>query len=99
MRRSSSYDRDLSEKLKNHAFSQGYLLTLMEGEEGLSLEEALRTTIQSMGVKEFCAIAHMRKQNVNDFLKERRKLKPESYNAFLNPFGLQIRMIVEKKAS
>lgn len=96
MYRNSTYDADLSAKLQDRVFAQGFLLTLMEGEEGLSLEEALRTSIQSMGVKEFCASTQMRIQNVSDFLKKKRKLKPESYDAFLKPFGLRVRMVVEK---
>ena len=96
MKRSSSFDAYLSKQLENIAFAQGYILDLMEGEDGLSLEEALRTTIRQMGVKEFCERAQMRKQNVNDFLTEQRNLKRETIDAFLKPFGLRTRIIVEK---
>ncbi len=96
MKRSSSFDAYLSKQLEDIAFAQGYILDLMEGEDGLSLEEALRTTIRQMGVKEFCERAQMRKQNVNDFLTEQRNLKRETIDAFLKPFGLRTRIIVEK---
>ena len=96
MKRSRSFDAYLSKQLENIAFAQGYILDLMEGEDGLSLEEALRTTIRQMGVKEFCERAQMRKQNVNDFLTEQRNLKRETIDAFLKPFGLRTRIIVEK---
>lgn len=96
MYRNSSYDRDLARELKDTEFARGFLLTLMEGEDGLSLEGALRHTIQRMGVKEFCELSGLLKSNVNDFLKGRRKLKPETLDAFLEPFGLRTRVIVEK---
>jgi DNA-binding phage protein len=96
MRRNSSFDAYLSQQLENIKFAQGYLLNLIEGEEGLSLEEALRVTIRQMGVKEFCERTQMRKQNVNDFLSEKRNLKRETLDAFLKPFGLRTRVIVEK---
>lgn len=96
MKRSSSFDAYLSKQLEDIAFAQGYILDLIEGEDGLSLEEALRTTIRQMGVKEFCERTQMRKQNVNDFLNETRKLKRETLDAFLRPFGLRTRIVVEK---
>ena len=96
MKRSSSFDAYLSQQLENIEFAQGYILDLMEGDDGLSLEEALRITIRQMGVKEFCERTQMRKQNVNDFLVEQRNLKRETLDAFLKPFGLKTRLVVEK---
>src|ERR1035437_1004599 len=96
MKRSESFDAYLSKQLENIKFAQGYILDLMEGADGLSLEEALRTTIRQMGVKEFCERVKMRKQNVNDFLSEQRKLKRETLDEFLKPFGLRTKVIVEK---
>ena len=82
--------------MEDIGFAQGYILDLMEGEDGFSLEEALRTTIRQMGVKEFCERTQMRKQNVNDFLTEQRNLKGETLDTFLKPFGLRTRIVVEK---
>jgi DNA-binding phage protein len=96
MYRNKSYDKDLSVKLQDREFAQGFFLTLMEGDEGLSLEDALRTTIQRMGVKEFCEKTDTRIQNINDFLKKRRKLKPDTLDAFLKPLGLKLKWSVER---
>lgn len=96
MYRNSSYDQDLAKELKDPAFAQGFLLDLMEGEEGLSLEDALRHTIQRMGVTEFCTRARKSKQYVNSFIKAKRNIKPETLDALLKPFGLKTRVIVEK---
>ena len=96
MYRNSSFDQDLSAKLQDPEFAQGYILTLIEGEEGLPLEEALRQTIERMGVTEFCERSKMRKQNVNELVKGKRRPKPESLDAFLKPFRLRTKVIVEK---
>ena len=96
MKRNSSFDSYLSQQLENIKFAQGYMMDLIDGDDGLSLEEALRTTIRQMGVKEFCKRAEMRKQNVNDFLVGQRKLKRETLDAFLKPFGLKTRLVVAK---
>ena len=96
MKRSNSFDSYLSGQLENRAFAQGFVLDLMEGKDGLSLEEALRTTIRMMGIKEFCERAQLRKQNVNDFLNGSRTLKKETIDSFLKPFGLRTRIVVEK---
>ena len=96
MYRNSSYDEDLARELQDFEFAQGFLLTLMEGEEGLSLEKALRHTIQRMGIKEFCELAQIPMPNVMEFLSGKRKLKPETLDRYLHPFGLRTRVIVEK---
>jgi hypothetical protein len=96
MYRNSLFDQDLSEKLKIRALARDFVIDLIEGDDGLSIEAALRETIQRMGVKEFCDRSGMRKSNVNDFLKGRRNIKPETLDAFLQPFGLRTKIIVEK---
>jgi DNA-binding phage protein len=96
MYRNSSYDEDLARELRDPEFAQGFLLDLIEGREGLELEEALRLTIQKMGVAEFCSRAKMSKQNVNSFIKSKRNVKPETLDALLKPFGLRTKVVVEK---
>jgi len=96
MYRNGSFNEDLSRELQDPDFAQGFILDLMEGDEGLSLAKALKTTIESMGVKEFCDLSGMSKQNVNDFIQGRRNLKRETMDAFLKPFHLRTRIVVEK---
>ncbi|MBI3534456.1 MAG: hypothetical protein HY072_03075 [Deltaproteobacteria bacterium] len=98
MYRNSLFDQDLSKKLQDPKFSKGFILNLMEGDDGLTLQEALRQTIERMGVKEFCKYSSMRKQNVNDFVKGRRKLKLETLDEFLKPFHLKTTLILEEAA-
>ena len=98
MNRSKSYDQELSEKLKNPHFAQNFLLTLMEGEDGLSVEEALKHAIERMGVKEFSEASGIPSPNIVDFLKDRRRPKPETLDLYLHPFHLRIKIELEKVA-
>ena len=94
MYRSGSYDHMLSGKMKNRRFAQGYLLTLIEA--GFSAEDALKLAIARMGVKEFSEIAHVPRPNVQEFLKGKRKLKPETMDTYLKPFALKTRITLDK---
>jgi len=96
MYRNKSFDEHLAKELKSSKFAGGFLLDLMDGDDGFTLEEALRQTIQRMGVKEFCVKARLDMPNVMKFLKGTRKLKPETLDVFLKPFGLRTKLIVEK---
>jgi hypothetical protein len=98
MHRTHAYDQMLSEKMKNRRFAQGYFLSLIEGEVGLSVEESLKQTIQRMGITEFSEMAQVPRPNVQEFLKGKRKLKTETLNVYLKPFGLRIKISVEKAA-
>lgn len=96
MRRGRSYDEDLSKKLKNSKFAQAYIRALMEGEEGLELEAALRHTIERMGIKEFVQLAKVAQPNVSEFIQGKRKLKPETLNIYLKPFRLRVKLVLEE---
>lgn len=96
MGRSESFDEYVSKKLQNKEFAKHYILALMEGEEGVTLEEALRYTIGKMGVKEFSKVAKVAPPNVVRFLKQKVKTSPETLDKFLKPFGLKTKLIVEQ---
>jgi hypothetical protein len=99
MKRSKSYDEELSKKLKNVKFAQTYIVALMEGDEGLSAEAALRHTIERMGIKEFVLLAKIPQPNVSEFLSGKRKLKPKTLNEYLKPFKLKAKLVLEREAS
>lgn len=96
MYRNSSYEESLAKELKDREFAQGFILDLLKGPDGLTIEQALRHTIQRMGVAEYCARTKKTKQYVNNFLTSKRPIKPETLDAFLKPFGLRIRLVAEK---
>lgn len=95
MRRTKNFNSDLSERLKNKKFAAHYLLSLMEGEDGLSLEEALKIFIEQMGIKEFSEITNFSCSNIVAFIKGRRHPKKETLDAYLKPFKLKTVLHVE----
>ena len=96
MYRNRAYDEDLAQELQDAKGAQTFILALMEGDDGMELEAALRHTIRRMGVKEFCVKAKIAMPNVMSFLAEKRKLKQNSLDRFLKPFRLKTRIVVEK---
>ena len=100
MRRTRSYDEDLSLELQDSEFAREFIQGLIEGPDGLSLEEALRRTIQSMGIKQYVDLARTKKvlaiyeSNVVDFLKRRRKPKFETINNYLKPWKLRTKIML-----
>lgn len=104
MRRTRNYNEDLSNQLRDPEFAKEFILELMEGDGGLSLEEALRHTIEVMGIKEFCKFAKSRRvsslheSNVVDFLKGKRTPKPETLNNYLKPWKLKAELTLSSAA-
>lgn len=96
MRRTKNYNEELSLRLQKPSYAQKFITALMEGEEGLSAEDALRHTIQIMGVKEFSKLTSVPSSNIVAFLKGRRNLKPETLDELLRPFNLRTRIVFEK---
>ncbi|MBP9673587.1 MAG: hypothetical protein KBD63_00680 [Bacteriovoracaceae bacterium] len=95
MYRANSYNEDFSRIMQNMKARQGYLLELMNHEDPMSLEEALRFTISRLGLTEFAKLAHEKKQNVETFVSGKRKLKQSTLDKYLLPFGLKVVLKVE----
>lgn len=93
MRRLENYDKIISKKIRTKkGYAQRFLKNLMEdmGEDkGLSLEEALKLIIRTMGVKEFAKFTKQKPPNIVAFLKGRRQPKQSTLDAYLKPFGLK----------
>jgi len=102
MRRFRTFDEVVSARIiKSKKYRHGFLVGLMEesdGEKGLCLEEALKTIIQMMGVKEFATLTNQAPSNIVDFLKGRRHPKQSTLDAYLKPFGLKTVLHVVKAA-
>jgi len=96
MKRGKAYDEELSKKLKNAKFAKAFIQSLMEGDDGLSVEAALRHTIERMGIKEFVQLAKVPQPNVSEFLRGKRKLKPKTLNEYLKPFKLRAKLVLEE---
>ena len=99
MYRSKSYDEELSERLQDRKYARGFLLTLMEGEDGLSLEEALKVTIERMGIKEFSKLSKIASPNVVRMVKGRVQPTLPTFDRFLAVFGLKAEIRPVKKVA
>lgn len=98
MYRSDSYDKKLSQKLKIKKFAQAYFLALIQGDDGLEIEDALKITIQRMGVTDFANLIGLPKSNVAEFLSGKRRLKMDSLDKYLKPFNLKTELVLKKVA-
>ena len=88
MNRTKKFDSVLSQKLKNPKFAAHYLMALIEGKDGIPLEEALKLMIEQMGIKEFSELVGKPSSNIVDFIKGKRHPKRETLDDYLKPFGL-----------
>lgn len=96
MRRTKTFNEELSQKLRRPRFARSFIQSLIEGEEGLSPQDALRTTIEIMGIKEFAELVGEPPARIHEFLKKKRSLKPNTLDVFLKPFGLRTRIAFER---
>ncbi len=95
MRRGDDYSEELSKKLRSVKFARAYFSALTEAPSEMSVEDALRHAITRMGIKEFSQSAGVPTSNIHEFLKKKRKLKTETLDIYLKPFGLRTRIILE----
>ena len=94
-RRSESFNELVAEQMQDPKFARLTLLTSIE-EFNESVEEALKYSIELMGIKEFSRLSGIRIQNVSDFIKGRKNLKRESLDKYLSAFGLKTKIVVIK---
>ena len=93
MAKSKSFDEVVAKQMQDPEFAKQTLLTSIE-EFDESVEEALKYSIELMGIKEFSELSGVRLQNVSDFVKGRKNLKQETLDKYLAPFGLKSKIVV-----
>jgi len=92
-RRSESFDKFIAEKMQNKRYARTTLLTSIK-EFDDSVEEALKYTIQKMGIKEFSNASGVSVQNISDFIRGTRNLKAETLDKYLAVFELKSKVVV-----
>lgn len=92
-RRSESFDQLISEKMKNTDFARETFLTSIE-HFGDSVEDALKYTIQQMGLKEFSERSGFSVQHLSDFTKGLRNPKLSTLDKYLAVFELKSKVTV-----
>lgn len=99
MFRHGSYDEKLAAKLrKSQKFARGFLLTLMEGEDGLSPIDALKHTIHKMGVREFSKMSGIPEKSISRMLGSKEVPKLDTLDRYFAPFGLKVKIDLEDVA-
>ena len=98
MYRTESFDKLLSEKLKNPEFASEFLLSSMEEEDGLSLVDALKRVICIMGIKEYSEMSGIHRNSVSRMIAQDDIPKIETLDRYLFPFNLRAKVEVEEVA-
>ena len=98
MHRHKTYDEELAKDLQDGEFAKEFLLSLMEGEEGLDPLSALKHAIRRMGVKEFSEKAQIPYESVCRMLESQRPPKLDTLNRYFFPFGLKIKLTLDDAA-
>ena len=89
------FNKLISSKFKNKEFAQTYVMNLVN-KEGMSLEEALRETIISMGLRVFANKADVSIQHISDFVHKRKKISSKTTDKYLHKvFNLKIKINLE----
>ena len=92
-RRSESFDKYVAEQMQDLDYARETLVTSIE-HFGESVEDALRYTIEKMGIKEFSELSGIQIQNISQFIKGKRNLKVETLDKYLSVFKLKSKIVV-----
>ena len=93
--RHKDFNELVAQEFEDLGFAQAYITNLINN-EGLSLEEALREAIKSMGLQAFAEKAEISISYVSDFVNKRRKWSTDNLVKYIEQvFGLKIKMSVE----
>lgn len=86
-KRSQHWEEGLSESLMNDPSERKeYFLALVE--EGFSWREALRITIESIGVKEYAEMAEIKAPNLISQLSEDKDIRISTLEKMVKPLNL-----------
>lgn len=96
--RHKDFDELVAVEFQDSNFAKEYIKNLINN-EGLSLDEALRESIKSMGLKAFAEKANVSISYVSDFVNERKKWSTDNLIKYLAVvFNLKIRLYVADAA-
>ncbi len=93
--RHKDFNELVAQEFEDLEFSQLYITNLINN-EGLTLEEALRESIKSMGLQAFAKKAEISISYVSDFVNQRRNWSTDNLLKYIQQvFHLKIKMVVE----
>lgn len=92
--RSKSYNEFMAVKFEDLTFAQTYLKLVLN--EGVELDEALRSTIRNMGIKAFADKSGLSLQAVSDFVAKRQSWSTDKMaKHILQVFNLKMKVAFE----
>ena len=93
--RHKDFDELVAQEFEDLEFAQAYISNLIN-KESLSLEDALRESIKSMGLQAFSEKAGISISYVSDFVNKRKKWSTDNLMKYTEQvFKLKIKMIIE----
>ena len=96
--RHKNFNELLTKEFQSNDFFKVYLSELIE-DEGLSLREALKKTIISMGLQNYANKVNIPVQHVSDFVSGRRNFRIETIDKHLRKaFNLMIKTSIQNVA-
>lgn len=90
-RRSVDWNENLSKKLRNLEYAQGFILASLN--EGINLQQALGKAIKAYGLKEFSQKAKMPSSNISRAINPKHKPSQATLDKLLKPFKLQLSVV------
>lgn len=97
--RHKDFNELVAQEFTDLGFAQAYITNLINNED-LSLEDALRESIKSMGLQAFAEKAGISISYVSDFVNKRRKWSTDNLMKYVEQvFKLKIKISVETEKS
>ena len=95
--RNKNFNEMLAKEMEDFEFAQGFLLVQIE-EHGETIQDALIVAIEAVGLSSFAKNNNFSIQSVSDFVHKKRECKIATIDKFLEPFGLRVKLDIEKVA-
>jgi hypothetical protein len=97
--RHKDFNELVAQEFEDLGFAQAYITNLINN-EGLSLEEALREAIKSMGLQAFAEKAQISISYVSDFVNKRRKWSTDNLVKYIEQvFSLKVKLLIDTNSS
>ena len=87
-RRSINWNENLSKKLRDLKYSQGFIIASLE--EGIPLQLALGKTIRAYGIKEFSTKTKIPSSNILRAINPKHNPSQSTLEKLLKPFSLKL---------
>lgn len=93
--RHKDFNELVAKEFENLGFAQAYITNLINNEH-LSLEDALRESIKSMGLQTFAEKAGISISYVSDFVNKRRKWSTDNLIKYISQvFQLKVKLKID----